>query len=108
MAESIIVESNEYVVQLENNEYVVQVQNNVYEVKFENGINLYSGFDKQYEHIQSSASATWTVAHNLGKVPSVSVIDSSGKLVFGGVQHTDANNTILTFSAPFAGKAYFN
>jgi hypothetical protein len=80
----------------------------IVDVTVSDGVTIYEGQDKQYEHIQSPASATWTVAHNLGKVPSVTVIDSTGRQVFGGVQHTDTNNTILTFSAPFSGKAYFN
>jgi hypothetical protein len=36
------------------------------------------GSDAYYRHVQSVAAAVWTVVHNLGKFPSVSVVDSTG------------------------------
>lgn len=63
-------------------------------------------FPAPYEHDQMVASATWTVTHNMGREPAaVSVIDSAGTVVLGGVQHIDSNSLRLLFSAPFAGKA---
>lgn len=59
-------------------------------------------------HTQTLASATWTVAHNLGKNPSVSIVDSAEEEVIGEVQHVDVNNLIIRFSAAFSGKAYLN
>lgn len=67
-----------------------------------------AGSDKNYMHDQMIASATWTVNHNLGKYPSVTIVDSSGNVVEGAVQELTANQAILVFSAAFAGKAYFN
>jgi hypothetical protein len=67
--------------------------------------------DKHYSHNQSSPSATWTITHNLGKVPSVSVIDSSGKLVYGTVELTEdneLNELTIYFNGAFSGKAYLN
>jgi hypothetical protein len=61
-----------------------------------------------HAHTQTLASAQWTVAHNLGKNPSVSIVDSAEEEVVGEVQHLDVNNLIIRFSAAFSGKAYLS
>ena len=61
-----------------------------------------------YTHTQSSASATWTITHNLNCFPSVSVVDSAGSVVIGDVNYTNANTLVVTFAAAFGGKAYLN
>ncbi len=48
------------------------------------------------------------VTHNLGKFPSITVIDTGGTVVNGEYTYIDTNNITLHFSAPFAGKAYLN
>lgn len=67
-----------------------------------------SGGDLSYTHVQATASATWLVTHNLGKIPSVTVIDSAGSEVEGDVAYTSANSLTLNFSAAFSGTAYLN
>lgn len=64
--------------------------------------------DKTYDYTQSTASATWTIQHNLNKYPSVSIVDSGGNVVMGEITYTDVNNLTITFSASFSGKAYLN
>ena len=64
--------------------------------------------DKHFTHTQSSASATWVVNHNLGKYPSVSVVDSAGTQVVGQVDYISTSRATLTFVGAFSGKAYFN
>jgi hypothetical protein len=64
--------------------------------------------DKTFVYTQSTASASWVIAHNLNKYPSVSIVDSGGNLVMGEVTYTDANNLTITFSASFSGKAFLN
>lgn len=64
--------------------------------------------DKAFEFTQASAEATWTIQHNLGKYPSVTVVDSANTVVIGEVQYVDLNNITITFSAAFSGKAYLN
>jgi hypothetical protein len=64
--------------------------------------------DKHYSHNQSSPSATWTITHNLGKVPSVTIIDSSNRVVFGEVEVINSNEIVLYFNGAFSGKAYLN
>ena len=57
---------------------------------------------------QAVAATTWNVNHNLGKFPSITVIDTANTVVTGEYTYTDNNNVTLTFSAGFAGKAYLN
>ena len=57
---------------------------------------------------QIVASTTWIINHNLGKFPTITVIDTAGTVVTGEYTYTDNNNVTLTFSAGFAGKAYLN
>jgi len=64
--------------------------------------------DKHETHEQNVAESTWNIQHNLGKFPSVSVVDSGGSNVEGETIYIDANNIQLLFSAPFTGKAYLN
>jgi len=59
-----------------------------------------------YTHDQATPSAVWTVVHNLGYFPNVSVVDSANSLVIGDVSYTDNNTLTLTFNGAFAGKAY--
>lgn len=54
---------------------------------------------------QAVAATVWNVNHNLGKFPSISVVDTANTVVTGQYEYTDNNNVILTFSAGFAGKA---
>ena len=66
------------------------------------------GGDLTYEHVQSAASTTWNVAHNLDKKPSVSIADSADNILYGKITHTDLNNLVITLSAATSGKAYIN
>jgi hypothetical protein len=65
------------------------------------------GSDLNYTHVQAS-SASWVIAHNLGKIPSVTVQDNSGNTVHGDITYTNINNLTITFNTAFAGKAYLN
>ena len=66
------------------------------------------GGDKNFTFIQSTAAAVWTITHNLGKRPSISVVDSAGTNVMGAVNHISNNELTITFSAAFKGTAYLN
>jgi head-tail adaptor len=57
---------------------------------------------------QTTPAALWTIAHQLGRFPAVSVVDSSEREVEGDVSYLDSNNLTVTFSAPFSGVAYLN
>lgn len=64
--------------------------------------------DKTYTHTQSVPASTWTVEHDLNKLPSVHVFDSTGEEVYGDISYDDLDNVTLTFSGAFSGKAIFN
>lgn len=61
-----------------------------------------------YVHDQQAASATWTVVHNMGKKPSVSIVDTADDEVIGQVTYNSNNQLTIAFSAPTSGKAYLN
>jgi len=61
-----------------------------------------------YTFNQTTPVSVWTVAHNLGRFPSATVVDSANNEVDGDLQYIDSNNLTLTFSAPFSGEAYLN
>jgi hypothetical protein len=64
--------------------------------------------DKTYIYVQSVPSTTWNINHNLGKFPSVSVVNINNVLLYGEVTYIDSNNLTIAFSAGFSGKAYMN
>jgi len=66
------------------------------------------GGDKNFTFIQSTSAAVWTITHNLGKRPSISVVDSAGTNVVGAVNYTSNNELTITFSSAFKGTAYLN
>lgn len=66
------------------------------------------GGDITYIHTQMTAAKIWTVTHNLGKFPSVSVVDSAGSAVIGDVEYLDKDCVRISFSAAFGGHAYLN
>ena len=64
--------------------------------------------DLSFTYVQGVASTTWNIQHNLGKFPSITVIDTANTVVTGEYTYNDINNVTLTFSAAFAGTAYLN
>ena len=65
--------------------------------------------DKYYLHVQGAASNTWNINHGLNKYPAVLIMDDLGNVIEAdGIQHTDLNNTIITFTSAVDGQAAFN
>lgn len=64
--------------------------------------------DLHFVHNQISASSSWTITHNLGKHPTVSIVDSGGNWVVGDIVYTSTNELTINFTATFSGKAYLN
>ena len=64
--------------------------------------------DANFVFTQGIPSATWNITHNLGKFPSVSVVDTADQLMYGDTEYINENSLTITFSAPFSGKAYLN
>ena len=61
-----------------------------------------------HEHVQETADTTWTIKHNLKKYPSVTIVDNSGNVVIGDINHVSDTQLTLSFTTAFAGKAYLN
>ena len=66
------------------------------------------GGDLDFTYVQGVASTTWNIPHNLGKFPSITVIDTANTVVTGEYTYDDINNVTLKFSVAFAGTAYLN
>ncbi|EZP56411.1 hypothetical protein [Delftia sp. RIT313] len=66
------------------------------------------GAGATYTHIQSAAAAVWTVAHNLGRYPSITVVDNLGGQLYPDVRYVDADIVQITHSVPLTGRAYCN
>lgn len=70
---------------------------------------IYGGLsDLSYTFYQSVPSTQWNITHNLGKYPSVSVVDSANTLVEGDVIYTSLNTLNIYFTVPFSGTAFLN
>ena len=61
-----------------------------------------------YQYDQTIASDIWEINHNLGKFPSVTVVDSAGNMVETEVQYIDKNNCVVLTNGKFKGTAYLN
>jgi len=57
---------------------------------------------------QGVPDTVWDIEHNLGKFPSVSVVNNNDVVINGEVTYIDNNNIQLNFSAAFTGSAYLN
>ena len=58
-----------------------------------------------YEHIQSSASSSWNVNHNLGFKPILQIYDSGGNVVEAEILHISTNLAIVYFAFTMSGVA---
>ena len=73
-----------------------------------NAVPITYTYERAYIHNQTSPASIWTVAHNLNKYPSVSVVDSAYEEVIGEVEYLTPNTLEVRFTAPFSGQAYIN
>ncbi len=116
-----LVQSNYNSIQALNNQLIDDVTNKQYHLGVSDGRLYYkegaiavdSGFtalssDKNYVHIQTAASALWSVTHNLGKYCSVTVVDSGGNIIVGNVEYVNTNKLLIRFSSAVSGRAYCN
>lgn len=73
-----------------------------------NDLNYFEKPDLSYVHEQQQASDVWVISHGLGKFPSITIVDSAGDECEGDVTHNGVNQTTVSFSAAFAGRAFCN
>jgi hypothetical protein len=62
-----------------------------------------------YHHHQPTPSDVWTIPHNLGGVPLVTINDASGQFMGTGIidiSDPDENTKVIRFGEPVAGVAY--
>ena len=64
--------------------------------------------DLNYTHTQAVANTTWTITHNLGKRPAVTIVDGSENVIYGDIEHVSNNQLVIRFASAQAGKAYLN
>ena len=57
---------------------------------------------------QAQVSDTWVIVHNLGKYPSVTVIDSAGTQFLTQVEYNSKNQLTIYMNSATTGKAYLN
>jgi hypothetical protein len=65
-----------------------------------------TGLTRRNIYTQGSASSTWTITHDLGGYPSVTVVNSTGTVVVGTVTYNSTSEIQIEFTAPFSGTAY--
>lgn len=56
-------------------------------------------------HTQSTPAATWTITHNLGRVPLSCEVSISNEVVYTDVSYPDTTTAVLTFASPQSGVA---
>lgn len=56
----------------------------------------------------ANAAIEWDITHNLGRHPSVTIVDTAGDVGFADVRYLDANRIVVGFSVPVAGTAFLN
>lgn len=66
------------------------------------------GANETFVHVQDAPAAVWSVQHDLGRWPSVTIVDSAGNNVFGAVKYHSEDLVEISFSAAFSGRAYLN
>lgn len=64
-----------------------------------------SGIGDVSTHIQSTAAATWTIVHGLGRYPVSVLVVIGTEQVEPDVEFPDANTVVLTFATPQSGRA---
>lgn len=76
-------------------------QNNIWP-----GTAFYNNSNQRFVYTQASPASTWTITHNLGGRPSVTVVDSAQTEVVGETQYISDTQIVINFSHPFSGQAY--
>ena len=57
---------------------------------------------------QNVASDTWEIQHNLGRFPSITIVDSSGSVIIPERKYINENKCIAKMLAATTGTAYLN
>lgn len=63
---------------------------------------------QRFQHVQPAPALEWTVNHNLGVIPAVTVLSPGSIEIDAEVIHATENQTLIRFNSPQAGLAVFN
>lgn len=55
-----------------------------------------------------ASQTSWTIQHNLGKKPSITVVDSADNVITCEREYIGFNSVKISFNAAFKGTAYLN
>lgn len=66
------------------------------------------GAEQTYTFTQTAVSDLWDIVHNLGRYPSVTVVDTGGSEIIPTLVYISNNALQLHFENPTSGKAYLN
>lgn len=64
--------------------------------------------DLHYTHYQDVPDEIWYVTHNLGKNPTIQVVNSAGDVIYPDIKHTSVNTCELYFKSAMSGKVFCN
>ena len=56
-----------------------------------------------YDHEQLAPALVWNVGHNLGFIPSITVLDMTNTVIDASITHTDENNATVTLTTAITG-----
>lgn len=59
-------------------------------------------------HDQIVSAEEWIIEHNLGKFPTITIVDTADSVVVGNVEYKSENVLRVRFTSEFSGKAYLN
>ncbi|WP_279480222.1 hypothetical protein [Aureimonas sp. SK2] len=59
-----------------------------------------------YDHVQATPTTVWTIAHNLGFRPSVTILSTGGAEMRADVRHLSDDVLTVVFLLPTAGSAH--
>lgn len=77
-------------------------------IRAENAADKAELYASTFIYEQAIASDTWEITHNLGKKPSVTVVDSADNVFYPAVQYINENKLVVTMNGATTGKAYLN
>jgi hypothetical protein len=89
----------------------LKVEDKVINLSVSNGlrvVNISGGSGDSFVFTQPTPDTVWTVTHNLGRFPSVVVIDSAGDEWATEIHYINNNSLEVRLTAAFSGTAYCN
>ena len=58
--------------------------------------------------IRDRPKSIWIITHNLGKYPSIDIIDDNNIIIMGEIEYISENKIIARFNKEYTGKAILN